>query len=221
MVSVNLPMSNLQSRLFYRLVSRNKEIYSLKVITLAIALACTTIITLFTLNEFGYDRFHDQSGSVVRIIRRSASETVSGNRLSNRIPSKVLNAWESGAAGALIFTRVKVMNDLTIIAEHDHRDKKVHAAGAMIPDIFSFSILDGSLADFRKKGGMAMLSKTASEQYFGTASTAGKVLRLSSLGQTVSYTVAAVFEDFPPNSHEDFNVFVSFDDAAITSLGFD
>src|SRR5690606_28199760 len=199
MVSGNLPMSNLQSRLFYRLVSRNKEIYSLKVITLAIALACTTIITLFTLNEFGYDRFHDQSGSVVRIIRRSVSETVSGNRLSNRIPSKVLNAWESGAAGALILSRVKVMNELTIIAdEHDHPDKSVHAAGAMIPDIFSFSILDGSLADFRKEGRVAMLSKTASEEYFGTARAVGKVLGLSSLGQTVSYTVAAVFEDFPP-----------------------
>lgn len=215
-------MTSLQSRLFYRLISRNREIYSLKIITLAIALACTTIISLFSLNEFGYDRFHDQSGSIVRIIRRSAGETVSGNRLSNRIPSKVLNAWQSDTTGALFLARVKIMNELNIIAgQHDHRDQKVHAAAAMIPDIFSFSVLDGSLADFRKESRVAMLSRTASEEYFGTARAAGKELSLSSRGQTVSYIVAAVFEDFPPNSHVDFSVFVSFDDAAIASLGFD
>lgn len=110
-------MPGLQSRLFFRLISRDREIYSLKIITLAVALACTTLITLFCLNEFGYDRFHDTPESVVRIIRRSAQETISGNRLSNRIPEAAWVACQLRAGDASRLARVKIMDDLAVMSD--------------------------------------------------------------------------------------------------------
>ena len=38
---------------------------------------------------------------------------------------------------------------------------------------------------------------------------------------TLRYTVAAVFKDFPENSHEEFSIFVSFDRTSVERLGFD
>ena len=78
-----------QSRLFFRIVSHNREVYGLKIITLAIAFASTTLIVLFSLNEFGYDCFHRDANAVVRVLQRNGGETVSGNRLSNRIPYEI------------------------------------------------------------------------------------------------------------------------------------
>jgi putative ABC transport system permease protein len=215
-------MSRLQSRLFYRIISRNRELYFLKIITLAIALACTTLVTLFSLNEFGYDRFHDHAESAVRIVQRNAGETFSGNRHSNRIPLKAFTAWQSRAGDSLLLARVKVMDELGIVAEKkDYRHQKIHAADAGIIDIFSFTVLDGSRKDFSGKSRAVMLSATASAKYFGTTRAAGREIRISSLGDTVSFSVVAVFDDFPQNSHEEFDVFVRFDSMAIRTLSFD
>ncbi len=213
-------MPALHSRLFFRLISRDREVYFLKVITLAIAFACTTLVTLFCLNEFRYDHFHDTPESIVRVIRRSAHETVSGNRLSNRVPPAAWATCLSYAGDTLPLARVKIMNDLTITSDTvHHRHQKVHAADTDIIKIFSFDIADGSLEAFRK--GSVLLSATASKQYFGTTRASGKLIRVSSQGDAVSYTVAAVFEDFPPNSHDEFKTFVYFEEAAIRTLSFD
>ena len=215
-------MPGLQSRLFFRLISRNREIYLLKIITLAIGFACTTLVALFSLNEFGYDRFHNHSESIVRVIRRSSVETISGNRLSNRIPSNVLSAWRSLSVEELSLARVKVMDEVQITTgKGEHRHQKVHAADGGIISIFSFAVVDGSLAEFNAPKRSVLLSTTASNLYFGTVRSAGREITFSWQEDTVSFTVAAVFSDFPQNSHEEFNVFAKLDTAAIRTLGFD
>jgi putative ABC transport system permease protein len=215
-------MSRLQSRLFYRIVAKNREVYALKIVTLAIAFACTTLITLFSLNEFGFDRFHRQPNSVIRVLQQNNSETFSGNRLTSRIPPSVFAAIRSWSRDSLIVSRVKVMGHLNIKSENrNHHDQVVHAADGCIADIFSFDIVNGSLDNFREKERTAMLSSTFAYRYFGTIRAAGKQLKVRARGDTVLFTVACVFKDYPQNSHENFNLFVRFDNSSIRSLQFD
>src|SRR6187551_2496217 len=104
-----------QSRLFFRIISKNKEVYFLKIISLAIAFACSTLVILFSLNEFGYDRFHRNPNSLFRILQRNTSEAFSGNRLSSKIPFEVFNElrkWD-----AMVVSRVKVMNEISVISD--------------------------------------------------------------------------------------------------------
>lgn len=208
--------------MFFRLISRNREIYFLKILTLAIAFASTTLITLFSLNEFGYDRFHREPDAIVRVIRRSMTETITGNRLSNRIPIQALEAWKARAGDSVLLARVKVMNELQITTGHARvRDQKVHVADGTIVGIFSFNVLHGSLNKFEATDRGIMLSRSAAHDYFGDIDATGEELLVSLQGDTVMFTVTTVVEDFPGNSHEAFKVLAKFDTAAIRALHFD
>jgi putative ABC transport system permease protein len=209
----------MQSRLFIRIVNKNREAYFLKIITLAVAFACSTLIILFSLNEFGYDEFHHDSNSVFRVLEKNTGESFSGNRLSTIIPSKVFESLKSNT-DSLVVSRVKIMNELSIFTEKGvSHHQKIHAADFTLTTIFSFDLVDGSFENFNGNKTI-ILSASAAQQYFGTTTITGKTLKIQSVGDTVLFTVAAVFKDYPQNSHEAFHAFIRFDSHAIEALGF-
>jgi putative ABC transport system permease protein len=215
-------MSLFQARLFFRIISKNREVYLLKIITLAIAFACSTLVILFSLNEFGYDQFHQDHHSIFRILQRNNHESFSGNRLSNRIPSEIFTSLRTKSADSIIISRVKVMAELNVIAgKKIFQDQKIHAADSEITSIFSFDVLDGSLSAFNEKENTVMLSSSAARQYLGTVHAAGKEIKIHSSEDTMLFSVAAVYKDYPQNSHEEFNIFARFNTGSISSLGFD
>jgi putative ABC transport system permease protein len=206
-----------QSRLFLRIIKRNREIYFLKIITLAVAFACTTLITLFSLNEFGFDQFHQDAQSIFRVLQKNTSDTHSGNRLSVLIPQQAITAFQ--ANDSLVVSRVKAMNEVSIFAKEGvSHHQKIHAADSTIINIFSFELTGGSLKDFNNG---VLLSESAARKYFGTVEAAGSKLKIQSVGDTLSFNVAAVFKDYPQNSHEEFRVFIPFTSSSIKELGFD
>jgi len=208
-------------RLFVRIVSRTREIYLLKIITLAAAFASSTIVILFSLTEFGYDRFHHDANSVFRVLKKNTSERHNGNRLSTKIPIGIYKRLSSLSSDSLVVSRLQIMNGLTVSG-----DQKtvylgnIHAADPGITDVFSFDIVDGSIRDFRRKHQQAMLSSSAARLLFGTIKANGKEFSVYSVDDTLRFQVSAVYDDFPRNSHEDFKVFISFETAAVESLGF-
>ena len=212
-------MPQFQSRLFLRIIKKNREIYFLKILTLAVAFACTTLITLFSLNEFGYDEFHGNVNSVFRVLQRNNNESFSGNRLSASIPPNIYNSLKSNS-DSLIVSRMKIMNELSIFTKHGvSHHQKIHAADSAITSIFSFDVLSGSIQEFNNDN-TAIVSATAAKQYFGTTDAVGQFIHIQSVGDAVQLRVAAVFKDYPKNSHEAFNLFIRFDSHHIQTLGF-
>lgn len=214
-------MSALNSRLFFRNILKNREAYVLKVITLAITFCCCTLMILFSMNEFGYDRFHDNYHSVFRVLQRNNETAYSGNRLSTQIPFEIFSALNSGSTDSIVVSRLKVMDDLSLLTEEQiFHGQKLHTADPQITDIFSFEILDGSLDEFHLKQQTILLSASYSYKYFGTEKSAGKKIRIYTLGDTLHFSVAGVYKDYPKNSHEEFNSFIRFDTTSIRALRF-
>ncbi len=210
----------LQSRLFARIISKNREAYLLKVISLAVAFASSTLIALFSLNEFGYDRFHSESQAIFRVLQRNNHEEFSGNRLTSKIPVGVYNTLSS-FPDSLIVARVKVMNSVGVVVNKQlHHDQKIHTADSSLLSIFTFNATQGALKSFEGNSPVVILSEKMSVQYFGTTQSVGATFKLHSLGDTLYCKVAAVFRDFPANSHEDFGVFLRFDPKSISTLNF-
>ena len=211
-------MRLLQSRLFLRIINKNREIYFLKIITLAVAFACTTLIILFSLNEFGFDEFHQNANSVFRVIQKNTSDSHSGNRLSVNIPSYIVRELQTN--DSLNLSRLKSMNDVSVFTkEGTAHHQKIHAADAAITELFSFDILSGSLKEFANRNEI-LLSESAALRYFKSSDAAGQKLKIQSVGDTLAFIVAAVFKDYPQNSHEDYNLFIPFNNLAIEELGF-
>ncbi|MCB0491637.1 MAG: ABC transporter permease [Cyclobacteriaceae bacterium] len=205
-------------------MSRNREIYLLKITTLTIAFASSILITLFSLNEFGFDRFHKSAGEIFRVLQKNTDEKYSGNRLSVKIPSEVFNKLKGTFYNdSLIVSRVKIMNKVNALVNNkSFYDQKVHAADPEITNIFSFETLDGNMNDFiTSDRAAAMISSRVAQSYFGKHHAVGKKIKLYTFNDTVEVRIAAVYKDFPINSHEDFDVFISFNEDAIKNLNFD
>jgi putative ABC transport system permease protein len=214
-------MPGFSLKLFLRVISRNGEVYLLKVITLAIAFASSTLVILFSLNEFGYDRFHNDPNSVFRVLERNTSELLYGNRLSNKIPFETYKRLASSSRDSLIVSRVIIMNGITIHGDDIVLDTKIHSSDTEITHIFLFDVADGSLDDFREKKRQVLLNTSTARALFGTTRASGKNISVTSNADTLQFTIAAIYEDFPENAHEEFNLLVSFDTVAIQTLGFD
>ncbi len=212
----------LHSRLFTRLLSRNREVYALKVITLAIAFASSVLVTLFSLNEFGYDKFHEDPGKVFRVLQKNTDEHYSGNRLSAKIPDEVIERMRGASGDSIVVSRVKIMNKVTVLSGNKRfHDRKIHGADPSISRVFSFRIIDGNAKNFNTSHGISvMLSSQAALDYTGTTRAAGKKIKLYTFEDSVEAEIVAVFKTFPQNSHEEFNLLMSFNVAAIMALNF-
>lgn len=211
-----------QSRLFARIISKNREVYLLKIITLAVAFASSALIILFAFNEFGYDRFHQDANSIFRIIQRNNREDFSGNRLSSKIPATVFSKVSKWNTDSLIVSRIKILNNVTVLSGQQLiHDQKIHAVDPSLLSVFSFHSVDGVLESFQQSEQMVLLSELAAQQFFNTTQVSGKKLKIYTLRDTLDLTVAAVFQDFPSNSHERFDVLVHFNTNTLQVLHFD
>ncbi len=214
-------MALIHSQLFLRIIAKNREVYFLKIVTLAIAFACSTLILLFTFHEFGHDKFHKDHRSIFRVLQKNNDVSYSGNRLSNKNSYDVYTQLKTISNDSLVTSRVKLMQNINVLAgDQTFLDFKFYAADPDITNIFSFEIVDGSLEAFHVKEQAAILSSTMAIKYFGTNQSSGKQIKIYTLGDTLSFTVTAVYRDYPQNSHEEFQGFIKFDSSSIQTLSF-
>ena len=214
---------NSHSRLFVRILSRNGDVYVLKVFTLAVAFATSLLLILFSIHEYGYDTHYNDPDRVFRLLARNTNKDYSGNRLSSAIPPGALQSISKKFSGSAIVSRVKVLKDVSVTASgRSFHNQIIHAADTTIDKILSLAIALGSIDKFNEgHGAVAMLSRSKASQYFGDKSAVGKTIRLTTFGDTLSVAVMAVFNDLPSNTHEGFDFFIRYDSSVIAVLNFD
>ncbi|MEJ7645557.1 MAG: ABC transporter permease [Chryseolinea sp.] len=212
----------MKARLFTRLMFRSREVYALKVLTLAVAFAAFIIIVRFSQLQFNYDQFNEQPEKVFRVLQRNEASDYHGNRWSALIPAAVSDRLRHAYADSLATARVKVMRNVNVRAgRRIFADHKLHAVEVSIINIFNFKILHGEIDNFKKApSAVALLSVRAAERYFGTSKAAGKRVYLHTYGDTVSVLVVAVFENFPDNTHDKFDVLLRSDAGVLRALQF-
>ncbi|MEM8569064.1 MAG: ABC transporter permease, partial [Bacteroidota bacterium] len=210
----------MQLRLLLRFISKNPEIYFLKVITLSVAFASLVLISVFSMNEFTFDRFHKNADKIFRVIQKSETEGYIRNKYSTQIPESVYHQLTEKKVTT--FTRIKALNELRVTAGNaTFHKQQIHSTDGAITDIFDFDLQDGTLEDFTEDEGAILISNHVAEQYFGVQDVAGRELALFTFGDTLHVTVAAVYKSFPTNSHQDFNLFIHFNELSLKTLGFD
>jgi len=216
-------MTSLNLQLFARLIARNREPYLLKILTLATAFASSVLVILFSLYEFGFDKFHAEAKHVFRVVQKNIDPQYSGNRLSVKIPGEIIDRLNgSRYRDSLRIARVKIMNGVTVKAgAKTFEAQKIHAVDGSIIKIFSFDILHGRVEDLNTSSEVvAILSERAATLYTGTADAGGKRIKLYTFGDTLTIRIAAVFKTFPSNAHEDFDMLISYQPGAIQTLSF-
>ena len=211
----------LTNKIFFRILLRNPEAYLLKLVSLVAAFSSCILVILFALNEYGYDKFQTGSKNIFRLIERNNDPGYNGNRLSNRIPSTVLDTLKFRYSDSVTLGRVKLLREINANSSKTYSDQTVYAVDPWILKIFSFDIIDGTIDQFKNNGYSACISASTAKQYFGKTGVAGETLTLYTGGDSIAFTISAVFSDFPDNSHEAFHFLISYNEKAIEMLQFD
>lgn len=179
-----------------------KKGYSFITITgLAIGIACCIIILLFVRQETSYDSFHEYSERIYRVQRAhtgSSGETIH-HAVSNYALAPLLKENLPTVSQVVRIARIpeKVSSENTVFQEN-----RFFYTDPEIFKVFTVNMVMGNPETALDEPMSIVLTKRASQKYFGGQDPLGKTLEID---DEHLFTVTGVVEDFPVNSHMHFD----------------
>lgn len=166
------------------------------------------MISLFVIDEVGYDTFHEDADRIHRMrVDLKLGESVFDGAImpapfaptvAENFPEVEIAARFRSQGGRMV--RAEESDDITNISED-----LVVFADKEVFDLFTFAILDGDPQGLTEPNTVA-ISRDCAERHFGNSQVTGKVLLINNDNP---YKVVAVFENLPPNSHFHFDLMLS------------
>lgn len=195
--------------LLSRRLLREKRFTIINTAGLSIGIASALMILLFLSFETSYDRYHPDHETTYRI---ATDLTISGEN------SKI--ALNSLPIGALLTKHVEGIDSyLRVFAANfffrdlvyryndiEFTEDGVFAVDSTFFDFFSTQFIHGLPAGALSKPYSIVLTETMSERYFGNANPLGEDIHLEGAGD---FTVTAVVEDNPNNTHMRYSGLIS------------
>lgn len=181
---------------------RNQRLFSsLNIFGLGIGMAAVWLMVLYVADELSYDRFHEKSDRIFRVVEEAKWATGGfklaptsapyAAALQNDYPEIEQTVRFSTEGGGTI-----TFNDKAIEANN------IFFTDASVFNVFSYPMLYGDRMTALKGSQKIVLTKTLADKLFGDASKA--------LGKTVLFsnnfpnTVSGVIADAPENAHMQF-----------------
>ncbi len=191
-----------------------QRIYTLiNIVGLATGIASCLMIVMFVANEFSYDRFHSKHERIYKI------------SLERKYPThSTLYAVIPHSYGDVIQTEFPEVEQVVKFGGPfnnngvSYKDEKgeekifeenwVCSADSNFFSVFDYKIVLGNPdKPFGKNTDMVITASTA-RRYFGSADPVGKTLRIFNN----DFTVSAICEDLPENSHMQFDFLIRWND---------
>ncbi len=185
------------------------KIYSLiNILGLAIGLAACILILLFVVNEFSFDRFHDNYKRIYRI-------AVDG-RMSGDYFNVAVTPIPMGPAVVNDFPEIEnavrfqeVQGDIFI----SYDEKKFYENGLLFTDstifeVFTFDLVLGDKETLLDEPFSLVINESLAKKYFNNENPLGKVIRYNN---TYNFKITGVIKDIPENSHIKFELLASWE----------
>jgi len=196
-------------RIAIRNLSRQKVLTIINISGLSIGLACFSLILLFAVNEFSYDRYRTNAEHIFRVdevyTRDDGSQSGDAGLYTPLAPAMkkefpdVMEAVRLSPAGQQI---VKVGEKVFRLP--------VGYADPKFLSVFSFPLLTGR-DDVLKDVGNVVLTRSRAIQLFGSWDVVGKTISVKKDTSWNLFTVAAVAEDIPANTNVSFDILGSYE----------
>ena len=185
---------------------KNKTVSFINIVGLAIGLASCITILAYIGYELSYDRFHEKAGRVYRGVIKVTSE----------------NEWETSpqmvaAVGpSLVEDFPEIEKTVRFRTPEDrylgYNDrvyfvKNVLYGDSTLFDVFSFRLLQGNPEQALAAPFSIVLSDQTARKIFGNENVLGKTVLLDNKDLL---TITGIVEDAPPNSHIQYEAFISF-----------
>ncbi|MCP4726118.1 MAG: FtsX-like permease family protein [bacterium] len=191
-------------KIAFRNIKRHKIYSFVNIFGLSLGIGCCILIFLYVLDELSYDRFHDNSGRIYRLLEEI--------QLRNR---KYTPAAVSAPVGPAMFDEYpeiiksvrlfRLPNEIKTVIQTD--ENRFEEEGLLFADstffeIFNFSFLEGSPRTALIDPNSVIITEEIAEKYFGEEDPINKRIRIKN---TLDLTVSGVLRNTPENSHFSFS----------------
>jgi putative ABC transport system permease protein len=192
-----------------RTLWKNKKLSLINVFGLALGIACSLLIFLFIKDELSYDKFHQDSANIHRVVKDFINDD--GSRIPDATtPGPLAAAMKREIPEVVEITRLHPSWGGTTIIQYG--DKKISEGRVMRVDstffnVFTVPFVKGDPTTALSDVNSIILTETSAKRYFGDDDPIGKTLTLTGQGDV---TVTAVIKDVLPQSHFHYDFLLSF-----------
>jgi putative ABC transport system permease protein len=181
-----------------RNIFRHKAYSAINIIGLSIGMAASIFILLWVSNEKSYDRFHEKSSKIYRIIADAGPDFKAAVNPGPMPPFLQQNIPAIANTVRLNFETVAVLQT----GDKKFEEKNGFFADSTFFEVFNFPLVKGNVNNALTRPDAILLSEALAVKYFGKEDAVGKVLRLNNKSDVY---VTAVFKEVPANSHLQFD----------------
>lgn len=183
----------------FRKLLRHKVYFAINIACLAVGIAACLLLFLWVQDEWNYDRYHEHSDRIYRVI---SQEEVEGKRERSALTPlplapALLNEFP-WIQKAIRFGRLKT----SIGYREKLFEETVYTADPGVLDMFTFSLVQGDPKSAFSRPGTILISEQMKEKYFGEENPIGKTLTLA---EKYDYIITGIFKNIPQNSHFRFD----------------
>ena len=185
-----------------RNILRNKVFSFINIAGLAIGMSACIIIFLFIKYEYSFDNFNKNADRIYRInveaninnkdLKVAVTPALLGSYLKDKLP-EVKN---SSTIYALDFVP-SIKSPVLKYNDKIFRASRFGFVDSSFFKVFSFKMIQGNPESALKKPFSVVLTKSASQKFFGKENPIGESIRYNN---KFTFTVTGVVQDFPPNS---------------------
>jgi putative ABC transport system permease protein len=188
-----------------RNIKRHKSHSIINLAGMAVGLSATILIYTFVSHELGYDKFHENHDRVYRLV--SLVEMAGDHSIKAPVTQGALPPLLTDAIPGITAT-TRIHN---ATAEINFEDQRFFNNRRLIVDdsfleIFTFPVIEGNRQDPLKEPGAVVITRDLAEKIFGERQATGRTISIADR----DYTVTAITENIPANSHLHFDLLISF-----------
>ncbi len=209
---------------YFKIAIRNllkqKGLTAINMFGLSLGIACFSLFLLYALNEFNYDRFHKNAGSIYRMYRWT--EAMDGREAGGDtyMPMPLGPAMKEELTGVSDYVRVDEGWSESFIRVDKHvQGMEVTYADPQFLTVFTFPMKYGNPAQALHDLHSVVLTESVSRQLYGEVNPLGRMLEIKVEDEFIPFTVSGVCEDIPSNSSIQFKILGNFGITELTSSG--
>jgi putative ABC transport system permease protein len=192
-------------------IQKQKFYAFINIAGLTIGITISLLIALYVIDEFSYDKFHKDAGSISRV---NLMGRMSGQEFKSAYtPAPLAEAMMKEIPGVGKTCRIALRKDVLIKEQEDkYLEKRVILADSCFFDFFSFRLINGNPRTVLVKPYSLVLTESAANKIFGYTGRGDD----SPVGKTLEFgiekwvcTVTGIAADPPANSHFTFSMLLS------------
>ena len=207
-------MLNNYSKIAWRNIRRQKVFFLINIAGLALGLICSFLIMIFVQFELSYDRFHQKSDRIYRVVVKQPDNMYQGSDTFSVSYHPLGPALVDEFSAVVDATRISGRSG-QLSLRHSQKDQiriddKGYCADSEFFKVFSFPFVNQDMKGALDEPFTMVISEDMAKKYFPNGNAIGQTFSLEWREESYDLTVTGILENVPKNSHLQFDYLISF-----------